>query len=234
MSFVTCPSCGYKTHRSGEETVVPRPEVRGTTSTEVIKVTSKTPWFATAAAVIMAAAIGAWALWPTGTPVTPSYATVSAIAGPGTVFTGGVPSASGIENVYIIATSGLDDDNENVSGDPDILGVIEADSGSTNIPYETAFTIVVAVKAHSDNLAYVVRENMKVELTGSGSFTISAENAGDSANSHLAAEPFDNSGYGTTSGWLRINAVWDNGGTGYRLPAGGTLSLDPIRLWGWD
>ncbi|MFQ6130367.1 MAG: hypothetical protein ACE5OT_06175 [Candidatus Hadarchaeaceae archaeon] len=191
------------------------------------EMTSKLPW-ATVAVIIIVAAIGAWAIFG-GAPAAPpaGTATITAIAGQGTVFAAGVPpgTASGIENVYIIAT-GAYVDTGNLSGDPDILGVITASGGSVNIPYETAFDIVVAVKAGTDNMAYAVLENMNVSIAVSGSFTITEENA---TNKSL----FENSGYGTTTGWIRVNAIWDNANAGYTLPAGGSITIGPIKLWGW-
>lgn len=199
---------------------------------------SKLPW-ATATAFIIIAAIGTWAIFG-GAPAAPpaGFATITATAGQGTVFAAGIPSgtASGIENVYIVDNSHGMGYNENFSGNENILGVITASAGSVNIPYETRFQIVVAVKVGSDNMAYVTKENMNVGLAAYGSFTIADENAqapNKHANAQLASYSHDNSGYGTTSGWLRINAIWDNGGAGYVLPAGGTLNLENIRLWGW-
>ena len=170
MSFVTCPSCGYKTPRSTETPSVPRPEVRGITTREVIKVTSKTPWIATAATVMIVAALGAWALW---SPV-PQYATITATLAPGTVWTTPGTENSGIEAIYIIGTTY--NEWENLDGDGALLGTISYSGQSVDIPYETAFHIVVSVVVHSDNMAYVTVENMNVGLgVDSGSFTQTLE-----------------------------------------------------------
>lgn len=190
--------------------------------------TSKLPWATVSVIIIIVAAIGAWAIFG-GAPAAPpaGAATITAIAGQGTVFAAGIPAgtASGIENVYIIAT-GTYTKTDNLSGNANILGVIEADGGSVNIDYETAFDIVVAVKVGTDNMAYAVLENMNVSIAVSGSFSITEENTTDK-------NLFENSGYGTTTGWVRVNAVWDNAGSGYTLPADGSITLDPIKLWGW-
>ena len=193
--------------------------------------TNKLPWIA--ATIIIVAAIGAWVVFG-GAPATPpGTATITGIAGTGTVFAAGIPPAneSGIENVYII-TPGYTE-TENLSGHANIIGVIESDTDSCDIDYETTFHIVVAVKAGSDNMAYVTVENMNVGLAITGSFTASDENAGDSSLSHMAASPHENSGYSSGTGWLRINAIWDNNGTGYVLHAGDSITLENIRLWGW-
>lgn len=195
--------------------------------------TSKLPW-ATVAVIIVVAAIGAWALWPTAEVPPAGTAAITGIAGVGTVFANGVPAgnASGVENVYIIAT-GAYVDTENISGDPDILGVITVSGGEVDIAYETAFDIIVAVKAGTENMAYVHIDNMNVGLSAYGSFTIADENVDTHAYAHMAAWSHENDGYDTGTGWLRINAIWDNDGTGYVLPAGGTLNLENIMLWGW-
>jgi hypothetical protein len=139
---------------------------------------------------------------------------------------------SHIENVYILKNThaaGFDMDFGDPANQENVLGIITASGGSVNIPYETPFKIVVAVTGKApENLAYVVKENIKVELAVSGSFTIAQENSID-ANEYV----FENSGYGTSSGYLRMNVVWDNAGNGYTLPAGGSVTLDPIRLWCW-
>jgi post-segregation antitoxin (ccd killing protein) len=199
------------------------------------EMTSKLPW-AAAVLIVAAVGLGAWAIWG-GEPAVPTpppgTASITGIAGPGTVFGAGIPAstASGIENVYIITPGYTETDN--LSGHANIIGVIEADTGTDNIAYDTTFHIVVAVKAGSDNMAYVTVDNMKVGLGITGSFSLTDENAGDTTASHMAGWSHDNNGYGTTSGWLRINAVWDNNGTGYQLPAGGSITLQIIMLWGW-
>ena len=187
------------------------------------RITSKLPWVAAASIIVIAAGLGAWALWGQA----PAGVAITAVAGQGTVFAGGIPAgtASGIENVYIIA-HGTYTKTENLSGNSNILGVIEANTGSVNIAYGTSFDIVVAVKVGTDNMAYVNVDSMNVSLAVSGSFSISEENTADK-------NLFENSGYGTATGWVRVNAVWDNNGNGYTLLAGGSVTLDPIKLWAW-
>jgi len=62
-------------------------------------------------------------------------------------------------------------------------------------------------------------------MAASGSFTITQENSTD-ANEYVFAE--------SAGVYIRVNAVWDNNGAGYTLSAGGSISLDPIRLWCWS
>ncbi len=184
----------------------------------------KLPWAAAAIIIVIVVGLGTWALLEQASA---GVATITAAAGQGIVFAGGIPAgtSSGIENVYIIA-HGTYTKTENLSGNSNILGVIEANTGSVNIAYETSFDIVVAVKVGTDNMAYVNLDNMNVSLAVGGSFSISEENTADK-------NLFENSGYGTATGWIRVNAVWDNNGNGYTLPAGGSIALDPIKLWGW-
>lgn len=241
-----CPRCGY-----GWESKIPNPKecprckgrldyTPGPVGAPKIGkkggekvMTSKLTWATAMIIIVAVAGVGAWAVL--GTPGAPAgTATVEAIAGQGTVFAGGVPSGttSGIENVYII-THGAVNENDNLSGSGSLLGTITTSGGSCTIAYETAFDIVVAVKVGTDNMAYVSIDNMNVGLQISGSFTLAEENAGGTTNSSMAVHSHENSGYGTTSGWLRINAVWDNNGVGYDLPAGGSITLSNIKLWGW-
>ncbi len=238
-----CPRCGYEW-----ESKIPKPkecprckgrldyQYAGAPRIKMEKkevrkeMTSKLPWVAAATIIVIVVGLGAWTLLgqaPAGT------ATITGIAGTGTVFAASIPldTASGIENVYIIQ-HGNYNENDNLCGNENILGVITATLGSVNIAYETSFDIVVAVKSGSDNMAYVTIDNMKVGLAITGSFTQTDENA-PGTYSHMAPVPYENSNYGTTSGWLRINAVWDNNNNGYKLPANGTLTLENINLWGW-
>lgn len=195
---------------------------------------SKLPW-ATVAVIIVVAAIGAWALYGPAGEVPVGHATITGIVGPGTVFADDVPAgtASGVENVYIVDNDHAAGYEDNFSGNENILDVIESDTDSVDIVYETRFQIVVAVKVGTDNMAYVRIDNMNIGLGAYGSFSITDENAGGSSASYMATWSHENSGSDTNDGWLRINAIWDNDGNGYVLPASGTLNLENINLWGW-
>lgn len=141
------------------------------------------------------------------------------------VYGAGIPQYSGIENVYIVKATHGAGWSINFGANPEnVLGVITASGGSTNIPYNTPFVIVIAVKGSRENMAYVVKENLKVELAVSGSFSIPLENSPDSREYVFEQVP---------NVYIRVNAVWDNNGNGYILPPAGSITLDPIRLWCW-
>jgi len=140
------------------------------------------------------------------------------------VYGADIPTYSGIENIYIVDNTHGGGWAVNFSNHENVLGTITASGGSCSIDYNKHFVIVVAVKGHDENMAYVQKENLKVELAASGSFTISAENSSD-ADEYV----FDDG----TPTYIRVNAVWDNNGNGYKLPAGGSLSLDTVKLWLW-
>jgi hypothetical protein len=195
------------------------------------EMTSKLPWATVTIIIVVVAAIGAWKIFanPT-TSVTPTtgYATV-AVGSTNVVFTGTIPTVSGIENIYIMDTGTYTKTNNLGTITTGRMGVIESSGTSCNIPYENSFDIVVAFRLQApENAAYACKENARLELAASGSFTITLENAGFD-NMRV----FENSNYYQHSGWIRVNAVWDNGGSGYILPAGGTISLNPINLYGW-
>jgi hypothetical protein len=200
-------------------------------------VTNRFLW-AVAVIIVLVVGLGAWAILERA-PTTPSgYATITGIAGKRTLWAAGTPAgtSSGIENVYIV-THGAVNENINLSGNANLLGVITSSGGSCSIPYETSFDIVVAVKAGTDNMAYARIDNMNVGLQISGSFSAAEENAQtpghSTTNCRMATYSWDNNGYGTTSGYLQINAIWDNNGNGWKLPAGGSITLGNIELWGW-
>jgi hypothetical protein len=97
------------------------------------------------------------------------------------------------------------------------LDVITGPGQTVDIPYETPFDLVPAVRGDATDpyLAYACKENIKVELQWTSGFDW-WDNSTD-----LVEYVFENSGYGTTTGYVRINAVFDNNGTGWKLPAGG-------------
>ena len=190
--------------------------------------TSKLPW-ATVAVIIIVAAIGAWALYgtPAGDvpPIVGQPATISVPTAGGIAFAGGIPTDSGIENIYIMQ-HGLFDNTENLSDHANLqtyggnTAVIE-DTGlaAENVPYENLFDIVVAVKGHTDNMAYVNKENMYVRIVITNAFSAD-ETTLDNA---LRRYKFDNDA--GTSTWLRANHLFDNDGNGYKLGAGENIAL---------
>ena len=186
---------------------------------------SKLPW-ATVAVIIIVAGIGAWALY--GTPageVSPPVgqpATISVPTAPGIAFAGPIPTDTGIENIYIMQ-HGLFENTENLSEHDNLqvyggnTAVIE-DTGdpAENVPYENYFDIVVAVKGHDDNMAYVNKENMYVRLVISNAFS-------DDENTLDTGKRYDFED-GTPT-YIRTNHLFDNDGNGYRLQAGENIEL---------
>jgi len=168
---------------------------------------------------VIALAVAAWALIPSN--VAPSG---KVKIGAGIVYGASEPTYSGIENIYIVDNDHAAGWEINFSGNENVLGVIEASEGSCDIAYDTAFVIVVAVKGHDENMAYVQEENLQVELAVSGSFTITQENSADE-NEYVFVDG--------TPDYIRVNVVWDNATNGYILPASGSISLDPVKLWCW-
>jgi len=185
---------------------------------------SRLPW-QPIAIIVLVAAVGAWAFWPSATtPVTPAGqpATISVPTVGGIAFAGGIPTDTGIENIYIMQ-HGLFENTDNLSGHENLqvydsnTAVIESSGGDPeNVPYENYFDIVVAVKGHTDNMAYVVKENMYVRLVITGAFS-------DDENTIATEDRYDFED--GTPDYIRTNHLFDNGGTGYKLGAGENISL---------
>lgn len=172
-----------------------------------------------AAAIIIVAAVGAWAILG-GTPVTPSAGgwTSTSVLG----FTGG--QKSGIAAVYI-AKPGQDFD-ENwiaVATYPENYYLVHTDTGGTgDIPYDTDFVILVEVVGHDDNMVAINLDNIKVELSLTGTLVKSAENTngGDGQEFQFAISGSE----------IGVNAVWDNDGNYFRLPADTSFNYT-VKLW---
>lgn len=133
---------------------------------------------------------------------------------------------TGIENVYI-AKYGMYDPNGNLADFPENWDAALTSQGAT-IPVTAyqKFDIVVAVRARApENIAYVNIENLRVWLGVGGAFDIGYDFAPDDLE-----YVFESEGYGTSSGYLRANVVWDNGGEGYALGKGETISIDNLVL----
>ena len=186
--------------------------------------TSKLPW-ATVAVIIIVAAIGAWALYGPAGEVTPpgQPATISVPTAPWIAFAGEVPTDSGIENIYIMQ-HGLFENTDNLTMHENLqiyngnTAVIE-DNGqpAENIPYENYFDIVVAVKGHTDNMAYVNKENMYVRIVISNAFSADESSLDNNDRRHQ---------FGIESDvWVRVNHLFDNDGNGYKLGAGENIDI---------
>lgn len=216
MHKVTCPDCGYKTPVSR----VSIPRLSGSrlpVSPLKIGITL---------AVVVALVTG-MLLMSGGQTLGP--ATVCSVPGASNVvWTGEIPSGSGIENIYIVDSAhaaGWDINFGDPANSENVLGVIESDAGSCDIDYFQGFVIVVAVKGHVDNMAYVQKENLCVELAASDAFTITQENSID-ANEYVFDESEDV--------YIRTNVIWDNATAGYELAPDESVELNPVRLWTWS
>jgi|GEM_PF-832063 len=216
----------------------------------------------TAAVVILiVAGLAGWAL--SLQPAITGPGMVSLISGTlvssdGTVllgFTGDVPENSGIENVLICDNLAPTEANFGVhisaEENPDKLldgatdAIITSSGDNATIPYEYPFTIVMVCKVKADAsytgnkqtaklVAYVNKDNMYGYLSYSGALS-GTENTQDTGYEFA----FDNNVPWTQSddystGYARVNCVFNNGGSGFTLPAGGTLSLDTIALYIWS
>jgi hypothetical protein len=196
---------------------------------EVKKVmTSKLPW-AAAAAIIVVAGLTTLALWP-APAVVPGVATI--VMSPGAVL-GAAPGHSGIRAIHIMRHGAPYAPTDNLHGIPVVataagvrLGVITATGGTAAIPHGVAFDIVVDVVGHDDNMAFLVRENLRVWTATTGAHVIVGAYTTD-AEEHIyftapapAARIFVNA---------RRTALMN-----LTLVAGATMTVDPIRLWLWN
>ncbi len=189
--------------------------------------TNKLPW-ATAAVIIVVAAIGAWTIFGAApaAPPTAGTASITATLGTGTVF-GAPPDDSGIEAIYIMATG--QDYTENMADYPDNhLENIFNSAETVDIAYDTRFDICVAVTGHTDNMGLLNADYMRVTLgayTDLGEWNIPYENSDDNAT---IDESIFKASDGTT---IRFNVVWDNNGNGYELKADDNLEMENVGLW---
>ena len=236
-----CPRCGYgwtpRTHQpkecprcKGRMDYRPYPFV-GRPSFKIIKevkklTTGKLPWATVAIIIVVTAGIGAFALYgtPAGEVTTPGQpATISVPTAPGIAFAGGIPTDSGIENIYIMQ-HGLFENTDNLTMHENLqiysgnTAVIESSGAAAeNVPYENYFDIVVAVRGASENMAYVNKENMYVRLVIANAFSDDVSSLdNDSMRHQFGIE---------TDVWVRVNHLFDNDGNGYKLAAGENIAL---------
>lgn len=235
---MNCPRCGYGwTSRKSHPKECPRCKGRmdyhpfegvGAPSFKEMEVRKVIPYkLPLATVIIIVAAVGAWAFWPSATtPATPAGlppATISVPTAMGIAFAGGIPTDSGIENVYIMQ-HGLFENTDNLTMHENLqtyggnTAVIE-DTGlaAENVPYENTFDIVVAVKGHTDNMAYVNKENMYVRLVIANAFSDDVS----SLDNDLMRYDFEDG----TPTFIRTNHLFDNDGNGYTLAAGENIDL---------
>jgi len=226
MSFVTCPSCGYKTPKTGRVRAAPAPRRLGITKRGVEKVTSWTKWAVPLVTAIVVVAVGAWAasVYLGGEEEVSEVATVS--VSPGVVF-GAAPTKSGIENIYIVEPGTATD--VDLSGSGNVIATIESSGGSVTIPAGTTFDIVIAYKAHGDNLYAISLDNAKILWEVSGAYLVSAGTEITDENIFENTAPVGTVVIGTDN-YMRVNA---RGASGWTLNAGQSISLDNVSLYIW-
>ncbi len=182
--------------------------------------------------VIAAMAVVAVVLLPTATPET-VQTKEARIRGPVFEFVSrrdmlAVPPLqyTGFENIYI-ARYGKYDPLQDLSDQQGALDAVITESGQTiSVTHDNYFDIVVAVRIKApDNIAYLRKDNIDVWLAVSGAFAIPYSFAPDDLE-YL----FENEGYGTNSGFMRLNVVWDNNDQGYALRKGEEITIEDIKM----
>jgi hypothetical protein len=138
-----------------------------------------------------------------------------------------VMTDSGIENIYIVRWGGYTRNMDLADQPESWYAVITSRKGQTvEIPPGAVFEIVVACRAKApDNILWVHENSIWVGLKASGAFTIPWGYAPDAREF-----VFEEEGYGTRSGRLRVNVVWDNYGEGYTLGEDQDLYLENVKL----
>jgi len=187
-----------------------------------IRATPRT--WGTVAAILIVAVIVAWAI----TRPQPTKPASIGIGG-GVVVYGAAPVKSGIENIYILK-SGYDN-RLNLSPQTAYhLAVITGPGQTVNIPYDVAFDIVIAYKAHGDNLGYLRLDNAQIEWKVSGAYTVSLENIPDAREIIFENTTAIGTKVKGTDNYMRVNVV---AAKGWTLLGGQSVTLDPVTLWIW-
>jgi hypothetical protein len=144
-----------------------------------------------------------------------------------------VETNTGIENIYIVKWKGYDP-NLNLALQPQSWYAVITGSGQTvEVPPGRIFEMVVACRADAPSgISLLSKESLSVVFKVSGAFTIPLENSRDDKEFI-----FEEEGYGTDSGYMRLNVVWDNYGEGYELWENQDLYIDNaslyiMRAWG--
>ncbi|MEM2878718.1 MAG: hypothetical protein QXG10_04155 [Candidatus Hadarchaeales archaeon] len=140
---------------------------------------------------------------------------------------------TGIENIYLAAWGKYGpayNPREDLAAQAGAVdGVISSSGQCVQIWANRRFDIVIAVRAKTPEIAYVARENMWVTLAATvNGFTIGPENSTDRKE-----YVFEQSGYGTTEGYMRVNVVWDNDGNGYELMPQDNLKIMLLGFYTW-
>lgn len=214
-----CPRCKGRLDYTPGPVGVPKIGKKGGEKVMVSKLT----WATAIILIVAVVGVGAWVILG-GAPVS---ATGTITVSLGTVF-GAAPTKSGIENIYIVRTGTSIDSN--LSGSENVLDVITSGGGSATVSAGTAFDIVIAYKAHGDNLGYIRLDNAQIEWQVSGAQTRALENILD-ANEAIFENtaPVGTSVKGTDN-YMRVNA---RGASNWKLGSGQSISLDTVKLLIW-
>lgn len=203
---------------------------------------------AVVASVVVAAAV--YLIPPQPAPYVPTarvHGPVFKIATKRTTLPLAIPQGqyTGIEAIYLMK-SGQYDPNKNLGDNSALWAAKIAQSGQVVevramqaaengqiLDSGQIFDIVVTVRAEApDNIAYLTEDNMRVWLSATGAFTIP-----DVGEDNYAPDDreyvFENSGYGTAQGYMRVNVVWDNRGEGYLLSENTDVYIDRLALELW-
>jgi ssRNA-specific RNase YbeY (16S rRNA maturation enzyme) len=250
-----CPRCKVRLDYVPGPVGAPKLKIEREVKKEM---SSRLPWVAATVIIVVAAGLGAWALSTPSTTVNPS----TGGAGTATGVFGGIAqglientfadnkSGIGIENIYIIDF--MDGENGQNFRDQPTAWIVESDnnksiiycSGDTaEIPYENTFAIVVAVRIQAENIAYLTKDNMQNVMSFLYGGSEWKENSDDG---NLDTVPDANGGEfvfcnnyidktassGALDGYVMMNHVCDNGGAGYVLKAGGSITIqDNFYAW---
>jgi len=166
-----------------------------------------------AAAIIIVAAVGAWAILG-GTPAAPP-------AGPAWSYVFGENTSaanSGIVAIYL-AKSSTDNSTDPATWASDNYYAKITAQGSMNVPYDTNFYIVVEARGVKPYIANTARENIKVELGLTGDLSLTAENKTGTQFSWYTTEGTDN---------IRVSAVWGP----YSIAANQSFDYT-AKVWLW-
>jgi len=193
--------------------------------------TSKLPWIA-AAAIIVVAAVGAWAI--IGTPVAPSGETgdwnsvASGTLGQALGYINN--QKSGINAIHFMKHGSGYSLTDNLAlynqANDNRIGSITA-SGATisTFPFDVTFDIILDVTGNKDNMGQMNKGYLTVSLglyDNAGLIHLNTENSLDASETV----------YSSPTNYIHVNAKWDNtGNTGYILTADDNLFLENISLW---
>jgi len=215
--------------------------------------TKRLPWIAAAVVIVVAVGLGSWVLLQPSATATVTlggpWSSVVSVSGWGAlsnpVAVGLLPGPYGdfgIENIFImIHGSWTPGSNPStwVKGE-NYYENISYNGATVNIPYERLFDILVVYKVRGDNVAYLRFENTYeyISITGTFSLTENRLVAGtDWATSVLWYENYG-AAYGAVgkdypSAYLRLYNYIDNNGNGFKLPAGGSININPLTIYTW-